>query len=265
MRRKTSTARIAAFFAAAVATFALSPAAAQTGAPDGITVTLGLGAGIAPDYFGSKTTSVGPTGAFALQELILPGGLGFGSEAARPFEPGFGVRGAFRYIPSRRASKNRELRGLDTIDRTVELGVGVVHVTEFGRVYGEVRRGIGGHKGWVGEVGVDAILRPSPQLAIAAGPRARWGDKTFTRTYFGVTADEAANSDFTAFRPGGGIVSTGLEVNARYDFQNGWGLLGRVGWDRLRGDAARSPITRQGSRDQYAARLIVTRSFSFGR
>ena len=103
---------------------AIVPAAAEE--PGGVTVTLGLGAAIAPDYFGAGTTSVGPTGVFAVRELVLPGGFGIGSDSALPTDPGFGARGAFRFVSTRAASENSELQGLDDIDFAVELGAGPV-------------------------------------------------------------------------------------------------------------------------------------------
>ena len=230
----------------------------------GVSVTLGLGAGLSPDYFGAKTSSIGPTGVFSLQKLVLPGGFGIGSDSALPTDPGFGPRGAFRFVSSREASDNPELQGLNDIDFAVELGAGYFHITEQSRVYAEVRRGFGGHDGWVAEAGLDAILRPSPQLVLTAGPRANWGDTAFVRTYFGVTANESARSQFPSFSPDGGLVSLGIELNARYDFGNGWGLHGTMGWRQLQGDAVRSPITQLGSGEQYTARLIVTRRFGWG-
>ena len=230
----------------------------------GTTFTVGLGAEFSPDYFGSKSRGLGPTGAFALQELILPGGFGIGSENALPTDPGYGLRGSFRIVPSRKASGHRELKGLEDIDFTLELGLGYFHITEFSRTFARIRRGFGGHGGWVAETGIDAILRPNRGLVLTAGPRANWGDAEFSRTYFGVTPKEAKNSQYSSFRPDAGLVSLGIELGAQYDFGNGWGLQGAVGWTRLQNDASRSPITKQGMRDQYDARLIVTRSFRLG-
>jgi outer membrane scaffolding protein for murein synthesis (MipA/OmpV family) len=227
----------------------------------GASVTIGLGAELAPDYFGAGMTGLGPAGAFSIQGLVLPGGFGIGSESALPTDPGFGLRGAFRFVSSREASDNAELRGLEDIDAAVELGLGLFRITERSRVYGEIRRGFGGHEGWVAEAGVDAILRPADQLVLTAGPRVHWGDTAFVDTYFGVTEAEAARSRFASFSPDGGLVSLGIEMNARYDFRNGWGLHGTLGWRQLQGDAGRSPISKEGSLDQVGARLIVTRSF----
>jgi outer membrane protein len=230
----------------------------------GVSVTIGLGAEAVPDYFGASGTHVAPTGAFTIQKLVLPGGFGIGSESALPTDPGFGPRGAFRFVPARSSSDHGELDGLDDIDPAVEVGLGLFQITEWTRVYAEVRRGFGGYNGWVAEAGVDAILRPTDRLVLTAGPRLDWGDGEFVGTYFGVTPAEAAESRYAAYSPDGGLVSLGLELNARYDFQNGWGLHGTLGWQRLQGDAAQSPIVEEGSKDQFGARLILTRTFSLG-
>lgn len=226
-----------------------------------VTFTLGLGAGLSPEYPGASSHRLGPTGSFGVQHLVLPGGLGFGSPGARPLDPGFGPTGSFRYLGVRDPDDAPELAGTERIGRTLELGGGLAHVTGSSRVFGELRRGFGGHGSWVADFGIDAILRPAPGLVLTAGPRAQWGHRRFVDTYFGVPAG-AALPEFSA---SGGLVSVGAELGAFYDFGTGWGLQGTLGWNRLRGDAGRSPITRNGSRDQYAARLVVTRQFSLRR
>ena len=260
MHRNRLGAGLAALVLAVAAPAGMAAAQEDTLSRPGITMTLGLGAAFTPDYPGADSNSLGPTGSFGLQELLLPGGFGIGGPSARPLEPGFGPRGAFRYLSPRRPGDAPELAGTDRIGRAVELGVGLAHVTEFGRAFAEIRRGFGGHEGWVADVGVDAIWRVNPGLKLTAGPRAQWGDGRFTRTYFGVPAGAA----LPAFDATGGIVSVGAEIGMVQDFGNGWGLQGSLTWDRLRGDAARSPITRAGSRDQFGARLVVTRSFTLG-
>lgn len=195
---------------------------------------------------------------------MLPGGLGFATDAALPTDPGFGLRGGFRFIPERDSADFNELAGLDGIDPAFEIGAGLFRITERTRVYGEVRKGFGGHDGWVGEAGFDLLARPSDRLVLAAGPRVYLGDDTFMRTYFGVTPAEAARSSFSAYRPGAGLVAAGIELNANRYFAENWSILATLGWRRLHCDAADSPITRQGSPDQYRARLLVTRTFRLG-
>ena len=215
---------------------------------------------VAPDYFGADSYRVGPSGSFAFTALRL-GGLAVGDPLApRVFAPGTGLRGSFRYIPRREGRD--ELAGLDDVRRSVELGLGLHHTTEFWQVYGELRYGAIGHRAFAGEIGANAIWRDSGGLVLHAGPRAEFGNRRFMRTYFGVTPAEAAASGLGAFRPGSGAYSIGFEVGAFQPLSADWGITAALRYDRLRGDAARSPIVRQGSRDQLTARLGLTRHFN---
>jgi outer membrane protein len=82
------------------------------------------------------------------------------------------------------------------------------------------------------------------------------------RTYFGVTEPESARSGLDAFTPSRAIYSAGFEIAAYQPVQANWGITASVRYDRLRGEAADSPIVRQGSRDQWSAMLGLTRYFN---
>ena len=249
---------------AAAAGLAAAPVAGPAQAQDrpGVSFTLGIGARLQPDYPGADGYRLGPTGKFPVQQVTLPGGTEIGTAATRALAPGFRVGGAFRYIASRGPGRFPELTGLERVDASVELGLSVQQVGETWRVFGELRHGVIGHGGWAGDLGADAILRLGPQWTVNAGPRAAFGDARFTRTYFGVTQAEAAASAFQAFRPAGGLVSVGAEVEVRHDIDEHWAVIGVLGYERLRRGAAASPITAQGSRDQWGVRVLVTRRFN---
>ena len=226
------------------------------------TFELGVGARAAPDYPGADSYRVGPTGLFGFRALRLPGGVEIGTPDARPLDPGFGVSGSARYLASRGPGRHPELADLDRVKAALELGLSMRHVTDTWRVFADLRYGVVGHKSWVGDLGADAILRLGPRWTINAGPRASFGDSRFKRTYFGVTAAEAANSGFDFFRPSGGVVSVGAEIEVRHDITPDWAIIGSLSYDRLQDDAGRSPITAQGSRDQWGASIVVTRRFN---
>ncbi len=233
-----------------------TPAFAQDGAA-GIAFNLGLGAQSSPGYFGADGNVTGPTGSFKLQRFKL-GSLGTSNEESL----GLGFTGSFRYIGPRSADDYAELTGLDDIDPAIEVGGGVTYTGSNFDVYAVARRGLGGHEGYVGEIGGDLIFYPSDVLTLRAGPRLLAGDEDYAGTYFGVTAAEAAASSFTAFTPSSGVLSRGFEISAEYDLTPDWGLTGTLRYDELLGDAASSPITQ--STDQVTVGLVVTRDFSFG-
>ena len=219
------------------------------------------GVGTSPGYFGSEGNEAAPDLGFTLNYARL-GGFSLGDPDPLYVPEGLGVIGSFRYIGERDDADDPELAGLDDVDASVELGVGLRYATRDYQVYGVVRYGVVGHESLVGELGADAYLRPTDRLTLRAGPRATFGSDDFNDTYFGVTAPEAAGSTFDAYDPGGGLVSAGVEIGAGYRIDDDWGIDAAVRYESLQADAADSPITRDD--DQFSARIGVTRRFTFG-
>ncbi len=224
--------------------------------------TIMLGAGASPAYFGSDKYEIGPAFDARIDFLRLPGGLEFGSTRSVGYQEGFGFAGSARYIPKRDSSDYSELRGLDTVDMALELGGGLSYGQKNWRAFGTVRYAVLGYNSWTGTIGADAIARPSDSLILNMGPRIEFSSKRFMTTYYGVTGDEAANSNLSAYDPSGGLTSVGIELGANYAFSDRWGIEGVASYDRLVGDAADSPITGTGSADQYGVRVGITRQIS---
>jgi len=247
-------AAVAAVFAAALLA---QPAVAQERV---FAFSLTGGGSVTPSYFGADSYRVAPSGSFSFTGLQA-GAVGLGDPLGpRLFAPGTGIRGAFRYIPKRAGAD--ALAGLDDVKASVELGLGLHHTTDLWQLYGDLRYGVVGHRALAGEVGANAILRTRGGLVVHAGPRAEFGNARFMRTYFGITPAEASPA-LGAFRPGGGgLYSVGFEIGAYQPLSPDWGITAAVRYDRLRGDAAASPIVRQGSRDQFTARIGLTRHFT---
>lgn len=219
-------------------------------------VTIGLGVQSAPSYIGADSTSLGPTGSFALDQLEF-NGMSLGSGAGA----GFSLGGSLRFIGAREAADNAELQGLTDIDAALELGGGLRYNLPGLAAFANLRSGIGGHESLVGDLGADVIYQIAPQWELRAGPRALWGSEDYTQTYFGVTAAESMNSGFAAYTPDSGFVSAGLTASLTYQVTPDWGVVGKVRYDKLQGDAADSPIVQ--NKDQLTAGLIITRRVNF--
>jgi outer membrane scaffolding protein for murein synthesis (MipA/OmpV family) len=142
---------------------------------------------------------------------------------------------------------------VDPVGFTFEAGAFAQYmVTPNIRVRIEGRKGIGGHKGWVGNVGADVVLRDENTYIFSLGPRARFGDDKFTDAYFGVSPAAATRTALTPYDPGSGLYSVGAITGLTYRLGPRWGIQLRAGYDRLIDDASRSPIVRTlGSRDQF--------------
>ncbi|WP_420408257.1 MipA/OmpV family protein [Hoeflea sp.] len=225
----------------------------------GISFELGAAGRLSPSYFGSSDLVLSPVPIIRLKRLELPNGfvIGGGSDQGFSLSPSFGVVG------KRSASDSPELAGLNTIDAAFEFGLAAKYRAGQFRVQGALRRGFGGHEGIRGELGADYILEPDDKWTVYAGPRLDFANSTFANTYFGVTAAEAS-ARFPAFTAGGGLISAGLEGGLRYQMDEYWAIEAGASYDRLVGDAADSPITAQGSRNQYSVEFGILRRFDIG-
>ncbi|MBC7284521.1 MipA/OmpV family protein [Hoeflea sp.] len=249
-----------------IATFTVCgavPASAQDQASaqprPGIVFELGAGGKMVPSYFGSSDLILSPVPLLRMKRLTLPNGFTLGGGS----DEGFSLSPAIDVISERSVKDSPELVGLNTIDTAVELGVAAKFQTEHFRIMGEVRRGFGGHEGFRGEIGADVIVRAGEQWTFHGGPRLNFADSKFTNTYFGVSAGEASLR-YPATTAGGGLMSAGLEAGLRYQMDEHWAVEAEAGWSRLTGDAAKSPITAQGSKDQFSLSFGVLRRFDIG-
>lgn len=233
------------------------PAQAQEAAQPGIDFELGVAGQWKPAYEGASSYILSPVPLFKLNRLTFSNGTQIGGKKGE----GFSIAPAFNIVGSREADDHKDLKGLNDIDTAIEGGLKLRYRNEGFRAYGEVRRGFGGHEGYVGEAGLDLITNPDPQLQLYAGPRVFYADEEYMRTYFGVTRREAARSPLASYRPGSGIKSYGLEAGARLDVDDNWAMIGRVNYERFTGDAADSPIVKSGSADQFSARIGIVRKF----
>lgn len=229
--------------------------------PD-IVMTVRGGVEVSPAYLGSDQYEFGPDVAARVDYIRFPNGFEFGSGRSVGFRTGWGLRGAVRYIGERDSSDHPEIEGLDDVDWSFEAGLGLGYEQRNYRVFTDVRYGFIGHNAWTGDIGADGIAYPVDGLTLTLGPRLGFGTDRFAETYFGISEAESEASGLERFDAHGGLLSAGVELGARYLFNDRWGLEGNASWGRLLNDAAESPITEEGSADQYKVRLGITRSIS---
>jgi outer membrane scaffolding protein for murein synthesis (MipA/OmpV family) len=242
---------------------ALTTAAGVIDATDpDLVLTVRAGVQVSPAYLGSDDYEVGPDFAARLDYIRFPNGFEYGSGRAVGFRTGWGLRGSVRYLGERNSDDHDEIKGLDDVDWSFEAGLGVGYEQRNWRAFTDVRYGFVGHNAWVGEIGADGIAYPLDGLTLTLGPRLSFGTDNFAQTYFGVTPEESDASGLDPYNASGGLLGAGVELGARYLFNERWGLEGAASWNVLVNDAADSPVTATGSEDQYQVRLGITRSVS---
>ena len=252
---------------ACAATFVIAtPAMAQD--ENDYRVRVGLGGQIQPKFIGSDDTRVLP-----LIDLDIARGTNpFPFEAP---DDAFGIKliseGGFAAGPAANIQGKRKESDVGApvgkVSTTIEVGgFAEYHLSDSFRLRADVRKGLGGHDGLIGSLGADYIWRDGDKYVFSIGPRVLAANSRFQRAYFGVDSDAALASGLPAYRPKGGIYAVAATSGLSYQFNERFGMFGYARYERLVGDAAKSPIIRElGSRNQLSGGLGLSYSFTIKR
>ncbi|QIK78951.1 MipA/OmpV family protein [Sphingomonas piscis] len=233
-----------------------------------IRVRVGAGAQVRPEFIGADDREIAPY----WDVDIARGDNPFAFEGP---DDSFGVRllsgenfsvGPAANIEGKRKEKDVGAP-VGTVKTTIEVGGFADYLpSENFRLHAEALKGVNGHEGFVGSVGADYIARDGDKYVFSVGPRLLFSDSRYQRAYFGVTPAAAFASGLPAYRPKRGVHGVALASGLSYQFSPKFGLFSFARYERLVGDAAKSPIVREiGSRNQLSAGLGLNYTFKIAR
>ncbi len=155
---------------------------------------------------------------------------------------------------------------LPKVGFTLEAGAFAQYaVSERIRLRAEIRKGLGGHEGWIGNLGADFVARQGDDWLLSLGPRVTIADDRYHSAYFSVASEDSGASGLPPYAAEGGVQSAGAVIGFLRQLSSRWGIYSYAKYDRLVGDAAGSPIVRRyGSRDQLSGGLALTYTFGGG-
>jgi outer membrane protein len=248
------------------AAFSLLASAAHA---EGWIVSIGGRVSVAAPYEGADHYVMSPSPTLSARRADRPyrftpgdGGTTFALIDTDHFV--FGPMARFRY----RRGDEGSLTGLRKVKWAAEPGAFMdIWPVDWLRLHGELRHGVVGHTGLVGDAGADLVVMGDKWDA-SIGPRFGWGNKTYMDRYFGVTPLEAARSPLiaSAYEPGSGRRYTGVAVSSAYHLSDNLQVKLTAGYNKLASKAENSPIVAiAGSSHQYLASAGVSYSFGIGR
>lgn len=227
----------------------LSPSSVHA---DEASYSLSLNVGAAPRYQGSKqyTVTGGPgfRADFGNGWFIDPlqGGAGY----AIRFLNGMFASAALSYDPGR-SDTNRygrpgsdHLKGMGSVKGSL-LGVFTLGTKIMGETTASATLEVpmtNRERGWAGHLDLTAPLASWGSDRITMSPSLHFGSRKYMQTYFGVTAQQSADSGFAPYTASGGLQAASLTVAWTHTFSRHWALHTAVGTTRLLGNAAKSPI-----------------------
>lgn len=241
-----------------------APAAvAEERSTDQYVFDAGIGVMAKPRYPGSDEVIAVPFPIISVGKFFIPGVGDVIDSDARVKR--FSLYPSFNFNGRRESSDSNELEGMKDVDWALEVGLGAAYRHDWLRGFVEVRQGFNGYSGQVAEFGVDFIATPTEDLEVMVGPRAGWGSDDYMKTYFGITQKEADASPVynNAYDADAGFNTLGIAATASYDLTEDVTFHLRGGWDRLIGDAADSPIVKEGSENQFYGGAGLSYEFGF--
>jgi len=240
---------------------------ATSPAPQGWIVTVTGNAVVSPEFLGSKNYGLTAYPSISVRRAGTP-------ESFSAPDDGIGLDlspldwlrcgPVVHYQGGRYLSGNPELHCLHKVPWTLQ-GGGFVELWPTGhiRARAELVHGFRSADGFAAYFSIDWVERLG-KWTLSGGPRFSLEDTKDMRTRFGVTFEDALNNGFVSpYRPNGGLSGAGLAAAASYQWNDQWAATGYGGYQRLIGDAGKSPIvTHLGSRDEFS--LGARLSYSFG-
>lgn len=232
------------------------------------TVTVGAGGEYRPDFEGAKRSMFSLVPIFSIRRAGSTEQFRGPRDSASIAIVDFGdlrAGPAGKFVAARNANSYSELNGLGDVKATVELGGFIEYYpVDWFRARGELRQGIGGHHGFVADFSGDFIVPVFRGLTVSAGPRFTLESTQATAPYFGISAMQATATGLPAFNARGGAHSYGAGAQVSYRFNPQWEIHSYVEYERLLGDAAKSPlVTARGSPNQTTVGIGASYSFDF--
>ncbi len=247
-------------------------AAAETVTPDGqrrpdFTFDLGGGGVFRPAFEGADDYVVDPIPAFDIRYrdwVFLSSRRGLGIDLIQDEAQVWRAGPIINYRQPRYDSDSSALAGLDDVDGAVEAGAYLEYTpSPFGGKL-EVRQGFGAHHGLLVDMGVSYRDHLTDELLLSFGPGATWASNDYMDTYFGIDAGQSARSGYRRFDAGAGFKDVSFGAALSYSPLPFLALTGFANYERLLGDAARSPLVEDGgSPNQVMLGVTLTLRFGF--
>lgn len=266
MTRSTGLIRIALLL------LATGPAVAQEDmqatASTGLHGSVGLSAGVRPEYDGAKDsrTVLMPTINLFYGDSLFFTRMTAGANLLRyKTEQGLTITaGPLLGLRRGRDQDDHEvLRGLGDIDPALDAGAFVRLRKQGWQASAEVRQNVTNtDQGATVNLSVGHGMPVGPKLRLRTTFDTAWASSGYMKTFYGIDAVQSAQSGAAQYDVGAGFKHVGASLSADYPINREWTGVATVRYKRLLGGAADSPIVSSlGDRDQVSTSIAIQYRF----
>lgn len=243
------------------------PALADGYEQDSKSWMLGAGLGVmnTPRYLGSNHNKTKAMPMLKATYRTDYGTLGIGEDGGNPrirwgFSPNrnseLGVQ-LGRDEGRREQDDPSNLNGLGNVKTTVEYGIFASQRFDGLKLKMSANKGSSsGHGGIVLNIKAEHEFKLTESLGLQTGLGMSWASRKYMQRYFGVSAQQSADSGLKTYTAGSGVRDIGVSVGLNWRPAQNWMLLTKLGLSRLQGDAKDSPITRKATQSYIATGFI---------
>ncbi|WP_193179390.1 MipA/OmpV family protein [Nisaea sediminum] len=228
-------------------------------------IQIGAGAMVKPDYEGSDDYEASPLPLvnISYKDLVFLDGPSLGANlfvwnGTRPGDQ-LKIGPLVRYQMGRDDDDNDALNGLGSVDGSAEIGGFISYDNGPFSAGLKAFQDVGdGHEGMTVELEGGYRHRFDETWSVQAGIATTWADEDYTQSFFGIDAGQSLRSGYREYSPDAGFKDVSLSIGVNYALTENWNVTGMVGYSRLLGDVADSPIVDgQGSADAFMTGIFV--------
>ncbi|MDA0338433.1 MAG: MipA/OmpV family protein [Proteobacteria bacterium] len=213
---------------------------------DGLQVRLGLGLALTPSFEGDDGYNLRffPRLTVRWRDRVVLSNTRLEVVAWKSKTIAIGPLVQFRF--GRDENDDPELAGMGNISNALEVG-GFVQWRPGWFVLGADVSGDvgGGHDGVLGSFWVGTEVPLAERWSMSLGARVSWVSGAYMRANFGITPEQNALTDLPVFSASGGFKDAGVRLRVRYKALESWRVSASMGYARLLGDAAASPLVQE--------------------
>lgn len=209
-------------------------------------VMLGAVGSIAPTFEGSDKYKITPGGFLDVRFrdlAFLSTGEGVGVNLLRGMNYRAGI--SLGYDTGRKDDNDHGIKGLPKVSPAPEIkAFGEIFIMPVALTF-NFRRAVGGHNGWIGDIGFYMPLFEGGGFILFAGPSVTFVNSEYMNAYFDVSQEDSAKSELPPYDANACCKNANFGITTLYYITEKLFIISEISYERLLSDAEESPVSRK--------------------